>query len=70
MLAEDKRVFQVWWPSGARSSCIVHSIEDGRDGVQGVVAPKFVRFTPRVRLPCVARSCCFRVALHLKRMRN
>ena len=60
MLVEDRRVFQSW-PSGARSSCIVHSIEDGRDGVQGVVAPKFVRFTPRVRLSCFACSCCFRV---------
>ena len=56
VLVEDKRVIQIW-PSGARSRCIVHSVEDSRDGVQGVVAPKFVRFTPRVRLSsCYGRS--------------
>jgi len=54
VLVEDKRDFvQTNWPGGARSSSIVRSIEDGRDGVQGIVAPKFVRFTPRVRLLAV-----------------
>eukprot|EP00890_Picochlorum_soloecismus_P002477 jgi/Picsp_1/322/NSC_00321-R1_protein len=46
VLVEDKRAFQIW-PSGVRPSSIVRSIDDGRDGAQGVVEPKFVRFTPR-----------------------